>query len=31
MECPRDYDCFGCIDRYTNFCPLEQTDEDEEE
>lgn len=23
MECPRDYNCFGCVDRNTSFCPLD--------
>ncbi|MEI6296207.1 MAG: hypothetical protein WCO84_00995 [bacterium] len=26
-ECPRDGDCFGCVDRGTDFCPLEENDD----
>jgi hypothetical protein len=29
MNCPWDYECFGCIDKSTGFCPLEDTEDDE--
>lgn len=29
-ECPRDGNCFGCIDKGTSFCPFENDDLEEE-
>jgi len=29
-ECLRDDNCFGCVDKGTNFCPFESDDFEEE-
>lgn len=27
MDCPRGYDCFGCPDKWTGFCPIEEIED----
>lgn len=29
MDCPYNYDCFGCVDKATGFCPLENNEDEE--